>query len=63
MAFTNNFNELLKQSPLSDQQLAKEIGIHIDTLKRLRNGYNTPRIETLQKIATFFGKSTDELLQ
>jgi transcriptional regulator with XRE-family HTH domain len=62
VAFHENFDTLISDSGLSDREIAERIGIHEDTLKRLRAGIASPRIETLQKIAMYFHKTTDELL-
>ncbi|MEA4876804.1 MAG: helix-turn-helix transcriptional regulator [Aminobacterium sp.] len=47
---------------ISQGQLAKEIGCSLDTVHRWETGKREPRLSDLQKIASFFNCTIDDLL-
>lgn len=51
----NKFLQLLKGKKLTAGKVAAATGINRSTFTRWKNGEFTPKIETLQKIADYFG--------
>lgn len=62
----NTLNERIKQARLSRQlrqtQVANELGISQRMLSAIESGNSNPTLETLIKIAAFYGVTTDYLL-
>ncbi len=55
------YENLLKNKKVSNYKVAKETGITQTTLSAWKNGKITPKTDTLQKIADYFGVSLDYL--
>lgn len=51
-----------KQKGVSQAAIADYLGIAPNSYSRYENGYRQPDLETLQKLADYFGVSVDELL-
>lgn len=62
MTFNNRLRHYRKRKRLTQEQLAKELGIKRSTYAKYETGENKPDYNTLKKIADFFEISTDELL-
>ncbi|MCI2161178.1 MAG: helix-turn-helix transcriptional regulator [Oscillospiraceae bacterium] len=54
--------KLMKENNITPYRLSKETGITQATLSRWKTGKTDPSIETLKKIADYFGVSLDYLL-
>lgn len=57
-----NLKNLRMQNNLSQQQLAKTLGIKQNTLSNYENGITQPDLNLIIKISDFFGCSIDYLL-
>ncbi len=55
------YENLLKTKNISNYKVAKETGITQTTLSAWKNGKSTPKTDTMQKIADYFGVSLDYL--
>ena len=53
---------LRKERGLTQQQMADNIGIHVNSLKKYESGQAQPSLDALKKIAVAFHVSTDFLL-
>jgi transcriptional regulator with XRE-family HTH domain len=53
---------LRKDKGLTQQQMADNIGIHVNSLKKYEAGQAQPSLDVLKKIATALNVSTDFLL-
>lgn len=60
--FSNNLNRLLNTYKKNQYELAKYIGVSNQTITNYVKGYNSPRMDKVDKIAEFFGVSRNELL-
>ena len=60
--FPSRLQELRKSSGLSQNSLAKELGVAQQTVAQWEKGTREPNIEMLIKISTFFSVSVDDLL-
>jgi transcriptional regulator with XRE-family HTH domain len=60
--FSERLKELRKDKNLSLSDLAKEIGVSDIAISRWERKLRMPNIETLAKLAVFFGVSSDYLL-
>lgn len=58
----DQLTKLRKNNGLTQEALAKKLGIPRSTYSNYENGKREPDIETIRKIASFFGVSTDFLL-
>lgn len=56
------FEILLAERGVTAYQVAKATGISTGSLSDWKNGRSSPKVEKLQKIATYFGVSVDYLL-
>lgn len=56
------FETLLAERGVTAYQVAKATGISTGSLSDWKNGRSSPKVEKLQKIATYFGVSVDYLL-
>lgn len=54
--------ELREQKKITQTQLAKEINIHMITYTRYENGLREPNLETLIKLANYYGVTLDYLV-
>jgi len=54
--------ELRKEKELSQKDLAALLNLSISTISNYENGVHSPDLDTLRKIADFFGVTTDYLL-
>lgn len=60
---SNNLTRLLEASHISEQEIARALGLPALTIKRIVSGETAdPRISTLQSIADYLGVSIDALL-
>ena len=59
VAFKDVLLDLRQQRGWSQQDLADQIGVHVQLIKRYELGGGVPSLETLGKIAEAFGVSTD----
>ena len=58
-----NIRKLRRDRDLSQEQLAEALDVSRFATQRWEAGTNTPRAETLQRIAAYFGTTTDELMK
>lgn len=58
----NRLKELRKEKKLTQEELAKKIGVHCRTLQNWENGVNTIKPDKAQTFADFFGVSVSYLL-
>lgn len=61
--FSNNLKILRKELELTQTQLADKLGLNRATLASYEEGRAEPKFESLQKIASFFKVSLDDILQ
>lgn len=62
MTFPEKLRELRKSSGLSQGDVGELIGHHFMCVSRWERGVDTPRIQTVIKLASLFSVTTDELL-
>lgn len=62
MKFKERFNEVLKNSPLTQTELAKQIGISKQCISDFKSGKSVPSINTLYLICKVLDISADFLL-
>lgn len=62
MIYLNRLAELRKSNGLSQQQFAKIFGVAQNTVSNWENGNRLVDTENLQKIADYFGVTTDYIL-
>ena len=60
--FTQRFNLVLSQSPLSQQQLANQIGVCKQCISEYKSGRTFPSIQTLRLLCEALEVSADYLL-
>lgn len=60
-AFGNRLKKLRQQKKLTQSQLAEAVGLDQSTISYYERGKKAPEIQTLDKIATFFNVSIDDL--
>ena len=60
--FCENLILLLKERGVSQTKLCNDCDISIATMSRLVNGERNPSLDTVYKIAKYFGVSIDELV-
>lgn len=60
---TNRFQELRKSRNLTQEQLAKTLGIKRENVSRWENGIAEPNRKNLIKLAKFYDVTTDYLLK
>ena len=58
----NRIKELRKQSRLSQQALADQIGVFRNTISNWETGYSQISLENAKKVAEYFGVTIDYLL-
>lgn len=58
----NRIRELRKQSRLSQQALADQIGVFRNTISNWKTGYSQISLENAKKVAEYFGVTIDYLL-
>lgn len=59
-----NLKVLIAKKNITIEKLSEEINVSRVTLYRLSNGkLKNPKYETLKKVSSYFGISTDELLK
>jgi len=51
IAFGKRLKELRKQVGLSQEQLAEQIGVTIESVSNMERGIHGPKFDTLEKIA------------
>lgn len=57
----DNLKKLRKQRNLTQEKVAKEIGISRVSYTTIENGTRKPNLSTAIKLASFFGKTVEEL--
>ncbi|MGN0797122.1 MAG: helix-turn-helix domain-containing protein [Christensenellales bacterium] len=62
MQFTTRFCEVLKTSPISQTQLAMELGITRQAITNLKSGISLPSLDLLCRICKALDVSADYLL-
>lgn len=62
MIFDERLKQLRDEIGLSQNQLAKKLGMHDRHISLLERGGSKPGIDTLKKISEIFGVSTDYLI-
>lgn len=60
--FTKNLNRLLHERDRTQLDLAKFVGVSNTTVNNWVKGYNTPRMDKIDKICLFFSIQREELL-
>ncbi|GHV36231.1 hypothetical protein FACS1894187_10460 [Synergistales bacterium] len=58
----NNLSKLRKKANLTQAGLAKEIGVEMNTVWKWENSNAMPSVETVQRLASFFNCTVDEVL-
>lgn len=61
MSIGRNIRRLRRQGGLTQEQIAKKLGVTCQCVSKWENGTSAPDIERLPEIAAFFGVSIDEL--
>ena len=56
------FEQLLQKRGVIPYKVSKETGVTQTSLSNWKSGRNTPSAKTLQKLADYFGVTTDYLL-
>ncbi len=59
----NRIRDLRKQSRLSQQALADQIGVFRNTISNWETGYSQISLENAKKVAEYFGVTIDYLLE
>lgn len=62
MSFSDLLHELAEQKNITQKQLAADLGIPASTLGGYFQGTSEPDLETVKRIATYFGCSVDYLV-
>lgn len=62
MAFTENLCDLMQKHNISSYKLAKDIGVHTSTVSNWREG-RQPILEHAKKLAEYFGKTIEEMME
>lgn len=62
MPFSENLVSLQAEKGLTNYRLAKDIGVHCSTVQNWRDG-RKPLLEHAHKVATYFGKTVDEMMK
>ena len=62
MEFSNKLKTLRKNKKINMTDFASIFGVDRTTVGKWERGINFPTVEMLDKLATYFGISTDELL-
>lgn len=62
MSLQDRLKELRKERGLSQQELADQIGIHVNSIKKYETGQAQPSIDGLRRIAQAFQVSADYLI-
>lgn len=63
MSFPTKLRELRQARNLTQEQLAKLIGVNLRTYKRYEEGKTTPRIAIYKRIVIALETTSDELLE
>jgi transcriptional regulator with XRE-family HTH domain len=63
MSFPTKLKELRQARGLTQEQLAKLIGVNLRTYKRYEEGRTTPRIAIYKRIVIALETTSDELLE
>lgn len=61
MSFSDNLRSAMQDREVTNYRLAKDIAVHESTIKNWLDGI-TPRLEHAQKVASYFGKTLDEMM-
>ena len=62
MSFNKRLSELRKEKGISQEDLAKKIGVHTNVVGRYERGEANPSIEIATNISNVFGVSLDYLV-
>ena len=60
--FAERLKVLRKKAGLNQDELAEQVGVHINTVSRWENGIDTPKTLKLKRLASALHVSEDELL-
>lgn len=60
--FADNLKRLRTEKNISQEAMAKKIGVHTNHLSRYERGLSAPSIEVVEKIAKLLEVSIDELV-
>jgi repressor LexA len=61
-SFRERFNELISESPKTDSEIARDLGISKQALSTWKTGEHSPKTPTVQTLARYFSVSVDWLL-
>jgi transcriptional regulator with XRE-family HTH domain len=62
VAFANKLSETRRNKQLTQQELAKRIGIGISQMRRYEKGSSSPTLEVIKNLSLTLGISADELI-
>lgn len=62
MPFSVKLATFRKQKGLTQEQLAKQVGVGIAQMRRYENGASSPTLEVIKNMAKVLGVSSDELI-
>ena len=62
MILSDNINRLMTEANVSNVQLGKELEISAEAIRSWRNGTKIPTVDKLEKLASYFSVSLDELM-
>ena len=62
MIFRDRFNEALKQTTLTQKEIAEKCGIHPSCITQYKNGDSEPTLATLFDLCKILNVSSDYLL-
>ena len=57
------FVKLMAENFFNNETLAKEMGVNVATVSKLKNGRTTPQAETLKKLCTALNCKPSDLLE
>lgn len=62
MSIANNIKRLREQRGLTQEELAKAVGMSRPAVTQWETGWSQPRMGTIEKLAAFFGVSKSEII-
>ena len=62
MSFAKKLSKLRKEKGLTQQEMAKKVGVGIAQIRRYEKGTSSPTLKVIKNIAKTLGTSTDELI-
>ncbi|MFM1602060.1 helix-turn-helix transcriptional regulator [Helcococcus ovis] len=60
--FSENLKRLLNENNKNQYELAEYLGVSSQTITNYVKGYNSPRMDRIDKVADFFNINRDELI-